>query len=71
MHSSKQATELLNHLIDKVIINAGKDIGLDVFSNCKTCDYKINNPDSGWCYMFKEKMDGCKIWKKPSNLREL
>lgn len=27
-------------------------------SNCEKCTYKQNNPDGGWCYMFRNKTKG-------------
>jgi len=26
-------------------------------NNCETCKHRLNNPDDGWCYMFRDEPD--------------
>jgi hypothetical protein len=44
----------------KELLNTSPDSSGD----CELCDHRVNNPDPGWCYMFNDKMEGCKIWRQ-------
>lgn len=32
-------------------------------SICQGCDYQVNNPDGGWCYMMDRMLIGCKQYE--------